>query len=90
MYISCLNHVNELYSGSTANRPPFMRFYIKHKYVSIINIEFSISIMSTPTKSIVDNPKLVFFVSMYNVSIPHPLTVFISHKIILSARNHFY
>ena len=43
------------------NRPLFMRFYIIYKYVSIINIEFAISIMSTPTKLIVDNPKLVFF-----------------------------
>ena len=50
MYLSCLNHVNELPNVSTANRPLFMPFYIIQKYVSIINIEFAISIMSTPTK----------------------------------------
>ena len=90
MYLSCLNHVNELPNASTANRPPFMYFYIIHEYASIINIEFAISIMSTPTKWIVDNPKLLFFVSRYNVSMPHPLIVFILHKIIFSVRNHYY
>ena len=52
MYLSCLNHVNELFNVSTANTPIFMPFYIMLKYVSIINIEFAISIMSTPTKGI--------------------------------------
>ena len=63
MHLSRLYHVYELPNISTANMPLFMRFYIIKKYVSIINIEFAISIMSTPTKRIVDNPKLVFFAS---------------------------
>ena len=51
MYLSCLNGANKLPNVSTANKPIFMRFYIVLKYVSIIiNIEFAISIMSTPTK----------------------------------------
>ena len=44
---------------STANKPILMRFYIE-TYVSIINIEFSIFIMSAPTKWIVDDYKFVF------------------------------
>ena len=36
-------------------------FISYEKYVSIINNEFANSIMFTPTKSIVDDPKLVFF-----------------------------
>ena len=55
-----LNPVNEFPNISTANRPPFMRFYIIQKYVSVINIESAISIMSAPTKWIIDNPKLAF------------------------------
>ena len=61
MYLPCLNHVNELPNVLTAIRPLFMGFYIIQKYVSIINIESAISIMSTLTKYIVDNPKFVFF-----------------------------
>ena len=49
MYLSCLTNVNEVSNGSTANKPISYEFlYIK--YVSIINIKFAISIISTPTK----------------------------------------
>ena len=60
MYLSCLNHVNELSNVSTAKTPTFMRFYIIWKYLSIINIEFAISILSTPTKLIVEDLKSIF------------------------------
>ena len=60
MPLACLNHVNELPNVSTANRSMLMRFYIISKYISIINIEFANSIISTPTKWIVDDPKWVF------------------------------
>ena len=52
VYVSLMSkfHVNELPNVSTANMPLFMRFYIIYKYVSIINIESAISIVSTPTK----------------------------------------
>ena len=39
-----------LWQYSTATKPIFMHFYIIKKYVSTMNIEFAISIMSTPTK----------------------------------------
>ena len=90
MYLSCLNHVNELLNVATANTPIFMPFYIMLKYVSIINIEFAFLSCLHQLKELIDNPKLVFFVTRQNVSIPHPLIAFILHKIILSLRNHFY
>ena len=49
MNLSCLTHVNELKNVSTANRSIFMCFYITSKFVSIINSEFAISIMSIYT-----------------------------------------
>ena len=50
MYLSCLNHVNELECFNCKKATIYLHFYIIQKYGSIINIEFSISIMSTQTK----------------------------------------
>ena len=50
MYLSCLTHVNEVSNVSNSKQVFALGVFISHeKYVSIINTEFSISIMSTPT-----------------------------------------
>ena len=50
MYLSCLTYANELPNVSTATGQYLCVFISHEKYVSVINTEFAISIMSTPTK----------------------------------------
>ena len=40
--------------------------------------------------TILEQRIFIFFVIMLNIDLPHQLTAFILHKIILSVRNHFY
>ena len=60
MYLSCLTHLNELPNVSTANRSIFMQFISHEKYVAVINTEFAISVMSTPTNSFHSQSEIIF------------------------------
>ena len=60
MYLSCLTHVNELPNVSTATSQYLCVFISHEKYVSIINIEFVISIMSTPLNSFHSQSEIIF------------------------------